>query len=762
MMGFVRWLRIALFLLALGGVHLDASDHASRKVIRLEGYLSKEKLLPLNTLLGEIAKNNTDLLIVEIDSTSGNLNEVLSVAKQLYQVKSQGHLQFIVYIDDNAVGPAAILPLMADEVYTSNLVSWGDIPLGTNEALPTNILRSKVIGLIPTDSPKYKLLSTAAWAMSGPDLVTLEGNELSIVSKKDQVSSYQLITGNNETLVLNQNQLKILELTKKAISLTAFRDLFNIEGSEKLQLEETSKQMASPALAVAKKLNEELEKQIKFNSAGPNTVGHILIDDRTSGINQSTWIYVKTALDYYKKTKPAFVILELNTPGGEVFSAQQISDALKELDTNSNIPVIAFIDNWAISAGAMLAYSCRFIATVKDGSMGAAEPVIMGEKGEMTSASEKVNSAIRTDFANRARFFDRNPDIAEAMVDKDMILVLRHGKIVKLDKEDQINLKGPDPDKVITTKGKLLTLNSQEMIEYGVADMLFTPVKLEPITEAEKAAGSWPLSKTLFSEYAFFKNIPNAQVDSFRMDWKTHFFAFLATPIVSSLLMLGLLLGFYMEMSSPGVSLPGAIAVICLILIIISNLSLEIASWFEVILMLIGLGLVVLELVFFHSAGFLGIVGAVLFIIGLFMMMLPGIGSVNFEFDTQTFNAAGQEVIARLGWLSGTLILAIIIMAILSRYISPSFRGLNRLVLSGHEQEASEGYIAGENPAELPPVGSKGEALSILRPSGKVIIQGRIYEAVTPGSFIAKGEKIKVEKLDGSVIVVNKDEEEIL
>ncbi len=41
-------------------------------------------------------------------------------------------------------------------------------------------------------------------------------------------------------------------------------------------------------------------------------------------------------------------------------------------------------------AGAMLAYSCRYIATSKDGSMGAAEPVIMGEGGQMQSASEKI------------------------------------------------------------------------------------------------------------------------------------------------------------------------------------------------------------------------------------------------------------------------------------------------------------------------------------------------------------------------------------
>ena len=107
-----------------------------------------------------------------------------------------------------------------------------------------------------------------------------------------------------------------------------------------------------------------------------------------------------------------------------MFAAQQISDALKELDTQYGIPVVAYINNWAISAGAMLAYSCRYIVVVKDASMGAAAPVIASETGEMKEASEKINSAMRADFAGgRARFFDRNPNIAEGMVDKDLILV---------------------------------------------------------------------------------------------------------------------------------------------------------------------------------------------------------------------------------------------------------------------------------------------------------------------------------------------------
>ena len=62
-------------------------------------------------------------------------------------------------------------------------------------------------------------------------------------------------------------------------------------------------------------LEPQLSKAIKYDQSGENRIGYIAIDDQEQ-ISQSTWIRVKDALDYYKKNKPIFIILELNTPGG--------------------------------------------------------------------------------------------------------------------------------------------------------------------------------------------------------------------------------------------------------------------------------------------------------------------------------------------------------------------------------------------------------------------------------------------------------------
>ncbi len=485
---------------------------------------------------------------------------------------------------------------------------------------------------------------------------------------------------------------------------------------------------------------------IKVKEEGPNLIGQI--DIGRDAIGQSTWIYVKTALEHFQEEGVTFVILNLNTPGGEVFAAQQISDALKDLDTQFDIPVVAFIDNWAISAGALLAYSCRYISTVKDGAMGAAEPVLMGD-GEMKTASEKVNSALRADFANRAAFFDRNPLIAQAMVDKDMVLVERDGEIIKLPSDADIRR---DSDKVITTKGKLLTLTAKEMIDLKVADFMVPPAKVSPITEEEKEAGRWPASKSLLFSYPFFKEIPEATIITHQMDWKTRFFAILANPIVASALFLLMMLGFYIELNTPGFGIPGILGLVCLFFIVLASFSLEAASWLEGAILILGLILLCVEIFVLPGFGIAGILGIIFTIGALVAMLLPGLGEVDFSFETGDLNAAAEVVLERLAWLCGAIIVGAICMVLLSKYVLPKVQRFSRLVLRG----AQEGYRAGPDIAKLPMVGSEGIARTRLRPAGKVLIEEKVYDAISAGTFIEKGTPIRIKRYDGSRMIIEK------
>lgn len=735
-----------IFFCFIASVHLVAQDKDI--YFSLTGHLDQKKV---DNAINLLKTNDQGALAIELSSSSGEILPVLELAQSIYQYRWKNHAKIVVYIDKVAIGPAAIIPFLADEIITSFLVTWGDISYSDKDTVPVNVLRSQVKGLINPSQPKAALFNLLAEGMVDPSIEIIDDDGLKIHSDNNR-SSKKIISYKGETLVLDQNQLKELDIVSQFTSPEQFVEKYTSRNQN------PRVDFPKPASEVSQESKTEimnhLKSAIKYNEVGLNRIGYITITDKDT-INQGTWIYVKNALDEYKKNPPIFIILELNTPGGEVFAAQEISDALKEMDTTYGVPIVAYIHNWAISAGAMLAYSCRFISISKDASMGAAEPVIASETGEMKSASEKVNSALRTDFANRALFFDRNPLIAEAMVDKDLILVLRHGQVIKLDNEKQIITTGMDPDKLISPKGKLLTLDAKELMEYGVADILLLPTKLIPITQEEKAAGEWPADKTQLFQYPFFSYIPDAKIVAYKMDWKERFFSWLANPIVSSLLFLGLMIGFYVEFNTPGFGLPGLVGLTCLLLIILSSFSIQATHWLEVIILVIGIILVAAEIFIFPGFGIPGVLGVLLTVAGLFLMMLPNISKTNFTLDPDQMSASLEVFLARLGWLCATFLLGMGVIYILAKYFMPKFSRFNRLILTGGEQESSQGYVAGSLLRNLPAIGSKGIVTAPLRPSGKVIIDDTLYDAVSNGNFIAGGTSIEILRYEGSRMIVD-------
>ncbi len=120
-------------------------------VLSLQGYLSKEAIAKALTSLETPPSKQ---LILEINSTSGDLNAVMDLAKRIYELKQDHRFKTTVYINDNAIGPAAILPFLADDLYSSLFVTWGAIPTGSENVLATNILRNRVVSLVNPNHPQ--------------------------------------------------------------------------------------------------------------------------------------------------------------------------------------------------------------------------------------------------------------------------------------------------------------------------------------------------------------------------------------------------------------------------------------------------------------------------------------------------------------------------------------------------------------------------------------------------------------------------------
>lgn len=464
-------------------------------------------------------------------------------------------------------------------------------------------------------------------------------------------------------------------------------------------------------------LEEKLSSSIVL---GENPIAGYLSLSKDQPIDNTTYLYVKYALEEFRKQKVSFVLLDLDSPGGEVFSALRIVEELRKMDEEHKIAIVALVDDWALSAGALLAYSCRFIGATSLASMGAAEPVMVSSDGAMQTASEKMVSALRVEFAKTAELYGRNPLIAEAMVDKDKVLVLRKGEIISLLEDSQIL---PD-DQLITTKGKLLTLNAKELMNLSVADFMVP------------AAGILSGQDSLKKEAFFDRSITWISYSN----WKIAFFSFLSHPFVSSLLMLGLMIGLYGEVQNPGWGFSAMLGLFCLFFIILSTFSTQLVGSLEIIILTLGLLLLLVDLVFM-GFGFLGGVGLLLFFGGLIGLLLPSRNGEGFSLDPTNWGIVLSEWMYRLSLFLAIVFVGLIFCLVFSRFFWKKSVFAKKIVL----KEVVEKKI---EQIQRPIKGSEGEAFSSLRPFGKVLVKGALYEAETEGELIEQSSKIVV--LDSS------------
>lgn len=146
-------------------------------------------------------------------------------------------------------------------------------------------------------------------------------------------------------------------------------------------------------------------------------------------IGSTTWVYLQNGLHEAKEKKADYVLLHINTYGGGVMEA----DSMRTAILNSPIPVIAFIDNNAASAGALISIACDSIFMRSSANMGAATVV----SGDGDQAPDKYQSYMRGIMRATAEsqgkdtlivgndtivIWKRDPKIAEAMVDERIVI----------------------------------------------------------------------------------------------------------------------------------------------------------------------------------------------------------------------------------------------------------------------------------------------------------------------------------------------------
>lgn len=419
---------------------------------------------------------------------------------------------------------------------------------------------------------------------------------------------------------------------------------------------------------------------------------------------RTTFKALKEALEL----KADYILIHMNTYGGMVDAADSIRTKL----LNFPIPILVFIDNNAASAGALISIAADSIYMRPGGSFGAAS--VVNEKGELVP--EKYQSYMRALMRSTAEAhgkdtiisnndttykWHRDPAIAEAMVDPRTFI-----------------------EGIIDT-GKVLTFSADEALKHGYC-------------EGQANTCSDVLEKA---------GIKNYELKEFKPSALDNMIGFILNPFVHGILIMIIIGGIYFELQTPGVGFPIAAAITAAVLYF-APLYIEglVENW-EILIFIIGIGLIAVELFIIPGFGFAGITGIVFVIAGLTMALID-----NVIFETNR-DLGISQLVSTLLFVSGATVFSIIGSLFLSKKMM-TVRRFNSLILSS-EQKREDGFVV--NAIELDPlVGKTGKTFTILRPSGKVLIGNDIYDACCNESYIEKGVEIIVTANEAAQLYVKK------
>ncbi len=394
------------------------------------------------------------------------------------------------------------------------------------------------------------------------------------------------------------------------------------------------------------------------------------------------------------------IILDIDTFGGRVDAATMMKNAL----LNSDIKTIAFINTKAISAGSLISLACDTIIMRSGATMGATTVV----DAQSNKAGEKAQSYMREEMASTAESKGRNPNIAMAMVDESIdidTLVISEGDTLFID-----DIEG-------AMAGKLLTLRTTTALKYGMADYQMN--SLDEILE----------------HYGYTER----DVNRVEPTWSEVIVRFLTDPIVSSLLMTLGFLGLIFEIQSPGWGIPGTVGLLALILFFSTSVIADLASMVELLFLLGGIVLLVVEAFVIPGFGVVGILGIILMVYAMFAMLIP-------EAPT------ADDINAALVGLTIAVIGGIVGLGLLIKRMLKS-KAWQKISLKTSETKA-EGYSGSLGLEAF--IGKEGVALTFLRPAGTALIEGKRLDVVTSGDFIEKDTAITIIRIDGNRIVVDK------
>lgn len=434
------------------------------------------------------------------------------------------------------------------------------------------------------------------------------------------------------------------------------------------------------------------------------------------------------------------LLLEIDTPGGEIELMWRLATALSDARADG-VRTACWVNDRALSAGALLAIACERLYMRSRASIGSALPVRLGPGGlEPVSADpavrEKLTSSLRSEFAAMAQETGRPEILAQAMVDP-ALRVYR----VRIDGERRV-LSGREWDdalarglpveqeELLIAEGQLLNCTGGEAVELGLADGLAE--SLDEVLEKLDGGALVPLAP-----------LPSEEL------------AGLLYRLWPLFLVLGLALG-YVELKLPGFGVPGVLSIVCFGVLLFGRWLVGLADALHVVLVVSGLLLIAVELFVMPGTVWVGLLGGLLALGGLAWSLGVGVRAWSSDYGRSlllddALRAAGSLAIASgIAWG-------------LSRAL-PSSSLYRRFVPDTSDRASADAapHARGEHARHARP-GARGRALTTLRPTGKVVLDEvpmLRYSARADALEILAGARVRVLEVSrsGRLLVAREEE----
>lgn len=407
-----------------------------------------------------------------------------------------------------------------------------------------------------------------------------------------------------------------------------------------------------------------------------------------------------------ERDRAAAVIIRMDTPGGTVDAAEKIVRVIADLSA----PTYTLVEKNAISAGAIIALATDHIYMEPGSKIGDALPILMtpfGSPQQMPEGiEEKSVSYVAGLIRSTAQRKGHDDRLAEAMV--------------RRENEYRVD------DWIVSPSNQLLTLTNLEA-ERLVGDPPRPLLSSGTVTNLEDLLNRMGLS-----------GHPVRELNVTAAERVARVIAGLAP-----LLLMGGLLGLYIEIKTPGFGLPGILGILCLAMFFWGHHIAGLAGREEMLLFMLGLILLLIEVFVTPGFGWLGT-------LGLMLMTASMLGSMMESAPEGSWLPRPDQWQGPLLKLVGALVVTMIAGALIGRRL-PRIRAMRPLVLDD-AMSRTQGYTASSLHAEL--TGQTGRTLTPLRPSGAARFGMRRVDVVTRGDFIEADRPVRVTEVAGSRVIV--------